>query len=238
LGPTLFLLFINDLPADVLRSFINIFADDTTTYGFTSKGLNHHGLADNLSEDLSSVVQWRKRWLVSFNAQKTKLASYNCHRIAPDPPSVSTDEVDLEESSCLDKLLGLKFSSDLKWNAYIACIAKNAARMVGSFYRTRNYLTPNALLYFYKSQMHLQMEYCCHLWAVCSQHALSSLDRIQSQMRELVGDELFASLQPLSHSRNVASLSLFYSYFQGDCSEELHSLVPEKREFSIHSRFS
>ena len=238
LGPTLFLLFINDLPSDVLRSFINIFADDTTIYGFTSKGVSHHDLADNLSEDLSNVVQWGKRWLVSFNAQKTKLVYFNRHRNDTDIPPISMDGVDLEESSCLDKLLGLKVSSDLRWNAYIECIAKNAARMVGSFYRARNYLTRNALFYLYKSQIRPQMEYCCHLWAGCSQHALSSLDRIQSRMRGLVGDELFASLQPLSHRRNVAGLSLFYRYFQGDCSEELHSLVPKKREFPVHTRFS
>ena len=238
LGPTLFLLFINDLPADVLKSFINIFADDTTIYGFTSKDLNHQDLADNISGDLSGVVQWGKRWLVSFNAQKTKLVSFNRRRNAPDLPPVSMDGVDLDESSCLDKLLGLKFSSDLKWNAYIASIAKDAARMVGSFYRSRKYLTPSALLYLYKSQIRLKMEYCCHLWAGCSQHALSSLDKIQNRMRGLVGDELFASLQPLSHRRNVASLSLFYRYFQGKCSEELHSLVPKKREFTIPTRFS
>ena len=32
LGPTLFLLFINDLPDEVLKSFIDIFADDTTDH--------------------------------------------------------------------------------------------------------------------------------------------------------------------------------------------------------------
>ena len=238
LGPTLFLLFINDLPDNVLRSFISIFAEDTTIYGFTSKDLNHQHLANNLSEDLSRIVQWGKRWLISFNALKTKLVSFKRHQNAPDLPSISMDGVDLQESSCQDKLLGLKFASDFKCNAYVACVAKEAARMVGSFYRSRKYLTPNALFYLYKSQIRLRMEYCCHLWAGCSQHVLSSLDRIQSRMRGLVGDELFASLPPLSHRRNVARLSLFYPYFQGKCSEELHSLVPQKREFPMRTRFS
>ena len=164
--------------------------------------------------------------------------SFHRHQTPPDLPSVSMDGVDLEESSCLDKLLGLKCASDLKWNAYVACVAMEAARMVGSFYRSRKYLTPHALLYLYKSEIRLRMEYCCHLWAGCSQQALSLLDRIQSRMRGLVGDELFASLPPLSHRRNVASLSLFYRYFQGKCSEELHSLVPKKHEFTIYKSIS
>ena len=35
-----------------------------------------------------------------------------------------------------------------------------------------------------------------------------------------------ASLEPLAHRRNVASLSLFYRYYFGRCSSELAQLVP------------
>jgi len=156
-GPTLFLLFINYLPDKVLRSIINILANETTIYGFISKDLNHQGLAYNLTEDMSGIVKWGKRWLVSFNALKTKLVSFGRHRVAPDLPPVSMDGVDLEESPCLGKLLWLKFSSDLKVNAYVACVAKEASRMVVSFYRSRKYLTPYALLYLYKSQIRPRM---------------------------------------------------------------------------------
>ena len=37
---------------------------------------------------------------------------------------------------------------------------------------------------------------------------------------------LAASLEPLVHHENVASLSLFYSYYFGRCSYELAELVP------------
>ena len=37
---------------------------------------------------------------------------------------------------------------------------------------------------------------------------------------------LAASLEPLVHRRNVASLSLFYRYYFGRCSSELAQLVP------------
>ena len=37
---------------------------------------------------------------------------------------------------------------------------------------------------------------------------------------------LAASLEPLVHCRNVASLSLFYRYYFGRCSSELAQLVP------------
>ena len=37
LGPTLFLIYINDLPNHILTSFVDIYADDTTIYGNTSR---------------------------------------------------------------------------------------------------------------------------------------------------------------------------------------------------------
>ena len=41
-----------------------------------------------------------------------------------------------------------------------------------------------------------------------------------------VGPSLAASLEPLAHRQNVASLSLFYRYYFGRCSSELAQLVP------------
>ena len=45
-------------------------------------------------------------------------------------------------------------------------------------------------------------------------------------MCRIVGPSLAASLEPLAHHRNVASLSLFYRYYFGRCSSELAQLVP------------
>ena len=42
----------------------------------------------------------------------------------------------------------------------------------------------------------------------------------------IVGPSLAASLEPLAHHRNVASLSLFCRYYFGRCSSELAQLVP------------
>lgn len=158
LGPTLFLIFINDLPDNVLRSIINIFADDTTDYSVTSKHRTHEDLAEDLNADLNMIVLWGNQWLVTFNSSKTKLLSVHHHRNVPQLPPIFMDGVQLEESVMLDKLLGLKISYDLKWNPYITSVAKDAAKMVGSFYRSKKHLTPDAIVYLYKSQIRPRME--------------------------------------------------------------------------------
>ena len=77
LGPTLFLLYINDLPDDVICN-IAIYADDTTLYSKcdqVSDLWQQLELASELESDLRDTVDWSKRWLVDFNARKTQLVS-------------------------------------------------------------------------------------------------------------------------------------------------------------------
>ena len=49
---------------------------------------------------------------------------------------------------------------------------------------------------------------------------------------------LAASLEPLAHRRNVASLSLFYRYYFGRCSSELVKLVPLPYSRGRSTRYS
>ena len=93
-------------------------------------------------------------------------------------------------------------------------------------YRARKFLTAESTLYLYKSTIRPCLEYCCHIWAGAANTSLNLLDRVQRRLKYLIGDSLFSKLQPFSHRRDVASLSLFYRYFHGHGSGELASLIP------------
>ena len=55
---------------------------------------------------------------------------------------------------------------------------------------------------------------------------LKLLEKLQKQVCRTIVSSLAASLEPLAHCRNVASLSLLYRYYFGRCSSELAQLVP------------
>ena len=78
LGPTLFLVYINNLPDGAL-SRIGIYADDITAYSRIQTSDFFDRLDAELEEDLRCIVEWGEKWLVSFNAAKSKLLSFNCH---------------------------------------------------------------------------------------------------------------------------------------------------------------
>ena len=69
-------------------------------------------------------------------------------------------------------------------------------------------------------------EYCFHVWAGAPSCYLELLDKLVKRICRIVGPSLAASLEPLAHRRNVASLSLFHRYYFGRCSSELAQLVP------------
>ena len=79
LGPTLFLLYINDLPDDVICD-IAIYADDTTLYSKCDQASDlwqQLELASELESDLQHNVAWGRKWLVDFSAGKTQLVSFD-----------------------------------------------------------------------------------------------------------------------------------------------------------------
>ena len=75
LGPTLFLLYINDLLDDVTCD-IAISTDDTTLCSKrdkTSDLWQQLVLASELESDLRESVEWGRKWLVDFNAGKNSI---------------------------------------------------------------------------------------------------------------------------------------------------------------------
>ena len=134
LGPTLFLLYINDLPDDVICN-IAIYADDTTLYSKFDQASDlwqQLELASELECDLRDIVDWGRKWLVDFNAGKTQLVLFD--------RSKNTGATDVKmEGSVLEekqsfKMMRLTFSSKLDWGSYIISIAKNASKKIGPWF--------------------------------------------------------------------------------------------------------
>ena len=79
LGLTLFLLYINDLPDDVICD-IAIYVDDTTLYSKFDQESDlwqQLELASELQSDLQDTVDWGRKGPVDFKAGITELISFD-----------------------------------------------------------------------------------------------------------------------------------------------------------------
>ena len=193
-------------------------------------------MVSELESDLRDTVDWGRKWLANFNAERTQLISFDRSNNTGDIVVKMVGSV-LEAKSSF-KMLGLTFSSKLDWDSYINSIAKTASKQTGALAHSMKFLSPEVALYLYKSNIRPCMENCCHVWAGAPNCYLKLLDKLQKRICRTVGPSLAASLEPLAHRRNIASLSLFYRYYFGRCSSELAELVPLPYSRGRSARYS
>ena len=137
LGPTLFLLYINDLPDDVISN-IAIYAD-TTFYSECDQASDlwqELELASQLESYLRDTVNWGRKWFVDFNVGKTQLISFDQSNNAG-AIDVKMDGSVLEEKIIL--MLGLTFSSKLDWVSDIISSAKTASKNIGALICSKDF---------------------------------------------------------------------------------------------------
>ena len=123
--------------------------------------------------------------------------------------------------------LGLSPSSNLTWKTHIHSLAKHASQKLGFLARVRGFFSSSHLLSIYKSHVRPFLEYCSHVWCGAQKSTLCLLDNFQSTAIRLINNpNLTKSLQPLSHRRLVADLSIYYRYLNGHCSHEIRDIIP------------
>ena len=177
LGPTLFLLYINDLPDDVI---CDIAIDNTSLCSKCDQASDlwqQLEFASELESDLRNTVDCGKKWFVSFNAGKTQLVWFD--------GSNNTGSIDVKmDGSVLEKklpfkMLGLTFSSKLDLGSYIISVGKAVSKKIRVLIRSMKFLPPEVALYLYKSIICPCIEYCCHFWTVVPICYLELLDKLQ-----------------------------------------------------------
>ena len=70
------------------------------------------------------------------------------------------------------------------------------------------FLSPEVVLYLYKSTIWPCKEYCCHVWAGAPSCYLKLLDKVQKEICRTVGPSLTVSLEPLAHLQKVFSIGI------------------------------
>ena len=124
-------------------------------------------------------------------------------------------------------MLELSFSSKLDWGSYMISIAKTISKKnwsLSSFYQ---------VLFAWGCSMQGHgsfhrwpcMKHCCHVWGIAPSCYLKTLDKWQKRICWTVGLSVTASLEPLAHPQDVASISLFHRYYFGRHSSGLAQLV-------------
>ena len=121
LGPLLFLVYINDIVANI-QSNIRLFADDTSLYLIVDHA---HQTAEIIQSDIIKITEWAKSWLVTFNPSKTESLLISRKKNKPHHPTLNILDTQIEDVTS-HKHLGVYLSNDGNWHSHIEYIRDKA----------------------------------------------------------------------------------------------------------------
>ena len=177
LGPTLFLLYVNDLP-DNVQSGIKLFADDAKVYA----NVQDQRGRDHLQEDLDALRTWSGVWQMPFNATKCKVL-----HLGPGNPQYAYTMFDVHlEQVGGEKDLGVIIDSSLKFRKQAAAAVAKANRVLGAIRRSFEHIDQQTLPLLYKTLVRPLLEYGNAAWGPYNAADIKLVERVQRRATRLV----------------------------------------------------
>ena len=205
LGPLLFVLYVNDLPAAV-QCPIQLFADDTKLY--QSVGLASD--ASSLQRDLDMVVTWSDNWRLPFNEAKCSSLHFgrsNVRRV------YSMRDAALEQVS-VERDLGVLVDSELKFCAQAASAVSKATQILAVIRRSFQLIDRTTPPLLFKTLVRPLLEYGNVIWGPFNRADQKLVERVQRRATRLV-DEI--RREPYTERLRLLGLpSLYYRRRRGD----------------------
>ena len=155
IGPLLFLIYINDLP-DQIINYISLFADDVKMLTKSSAALTNQ-------QDINKLLEWQDTWLLRFNVQDEKCKVLHVGKANPQHTYYIGDS-QLPAVS-FEKDLGVYVSNNLNWDDHIHKSIAKANSIVAWVNRSVICRTPEVMLNIYVTLVRPHLEYCVQLWA-------------------------------------------------------------------------
>ena len=177
LGPLLFIMYINDLPAIAKHCSIQLYADDTLLY-FGSKCVDT--IETKLSEDLEQMISWLSSNYLFLNYKKSKIMLIGTNQRLSSTASFAIKAND----KVLERVYSFKYfrvvlDPCLSWNDHVDLIASRISSRLSMLRKARKIIPRDACITLYNSMVLPIFDYCSCVWDGCSQSKKQYLDRLQ-----------------------------------------------------------
>ena len=212
IGPTLFVLFINDLPEHA-QSSVKMFANDTKMYA----PVPDLSACEWIQDDIDSFTGWADSRGMQYHPTKCKVLHFG-----KDNPNhvyeMDSDEGRVQlQSDTVEENLGIKSDVELSYEQHISGIIEIADQRLGMIKRGFRYLNGEVLCMLYKAMVRPILEGGKVVWKPNSPTLIRALERVQRRATRMV-----ASLRNLPYEDRLRALrlpSLMYRMRRGDMIE-------------------
>ena len=148
--------FCCDIFFDIIECDIASYADDNTPYNFD---FNLDNVISNLEKSTNSLLNWFRENHMKANADK-------CHLLVSSDESCTAKIEDFSiKNRAKEKLLGVKFDSNLSFENHVTYLCKRAKKKLYAFARISHYMNlnkdRNLMKTFVTSQFSYSLLYGC-----------------------------------------------------------------------------
>jgi hypothetical protein len=179
LGPSLFLVYINDLP-DKLDKPTRLFADDTAVYGGI-KSLNDQ---QQLQNDLAKLADWEERWDMEFHPNKCTTLRCTLSHTPRDFDYELHGHTLANVTSA--RYLGVTIHQKLDWDDHINKICSKANSALGFLRRNLKISSPSLKEKAYKAFVRPILEYSASVWDPYEQQHKDQIEKVQRRAARFV----------------------------------------------------
>ena len=205
LGPTLFLIYVNDVP-EQMQSAVKMFADDVKMFCRVSRP----SCLLSFQNDLLALEEWSRKWLLHLNVSKCKvmhLGPANFHS------PYFLNGMELAEVS-QERDLGIVVDRDLKFHQQTAAVISKGSQMLAVVKRTFAHISTSTLPLIYKALVRPHLEYCNVVWGPFGKIDQQRLERVQRRATKLVKE---LRSKPYEERLRILNLpTLYYRRRRGD----------------------
>ena len=177
LGPTLFVLFINDLP-QVVESRVALFADDAKVF----REIQSDEDRKKLQQDIDELLIWSKKWQLPFNESKCKVMHYGKTNRKADYNLGGVQIVEVSE----EKDLGVTFDQQLRFGTNASKVVAAANSMLGLINRHFRHIETKPFMNLYKTLVGPKVEYCMTVAQPVYKKDKEKIERVQHRATKLV----------------------------------------------------
>jgi len=173
LGPTLFLIYINDLP-HVVKCQVSLYADDTLLYAEVQNKADEQ----SFQTDIDAVYQWSLKWKMPFNLDKCEMMIFG------NTNTVTRYTLGEKELTRVDatKYLGVCIQADLKFNTHITEKMSKATKILGCIKHSLYDAPQKAKLVAYTSLCRPVLEYADTVWDPSDKRTIHDIEMVQRKV--------------------------------------------------------
>lgn len=179
LGPVLFVIFINDLPDEVLSKLF-LYADDSKIYRILKL------LKDTaeLQTDLHLVSLWADKWHLRLHPDKLRYVKITRKR-APHERIYYVGENKVEQSNG-EKDIGVIMDEKLTFKAHITAQVKKANQMLGAIRRSFKHLDAHLFKLLYVGLVRPHLESAVAVWNPYLVEMIDCIEGVQRRATKMI----------------------------------------------------